>query len=101
MTIVYNERDVDIYRCFGSRKGKKEMRISSDYYVYPNAGWWHRVEESAKKLSNAELWYARRDCHEAAKANPETEGKYMDELSIYVTEINRRSRPDDYRIRRK
>jgi len=68
------------------------MRISSDYYVYPNIGWWHRKEEYAKKLSDAELWYARRDCYSAAQANTETEGKYMDELSIYVTEMNQRSK---------
>ncbi len=62
----------------------------SNYYIYPNAGWWETKAELAQKMNIAELYYSRRDCYDAAKANPETESKYMDELSIYITEINRR-----------
>lgn len=63
---------------------------SQAFYKYPFAGWWQTKEEKAKKMTLAELVYARKDCFEAAKANPNTEGKYMDELSIYAKEMNRR-----------
>jgi hypothetical protein len=70
------------------------MAITDSYYEYPNAGWWNSKAEIAKKMTDkmtdSALWFSRKDCHKAAKANPATEGKYMDELSIYVTEINRR-----------
>lgn len=57
---------------------------------WPHSGWWNSKEEKARKMTMAELAYARKDCFETAQANPETEGKYMDELSVYAMEMQRR-----------
>ncbi len=51
------------------------------------------------------LQYSIRDCREAAKAaqgwDAAGEGKYMDELSVYLTEVNKRgalAHPEHFNI---
>lgn len=60
---------------------------------------WNATKEKAQKMSNAELTYAIKDCGEAAKAadslewagalgyNSKSGGYYMDEASVYTTEV--------------
>lgn len=57
---------------------------------------WNATEARAKKMDISELSYAIRDCSAAAAAmlGQRMIGKdssyYVDELSVYVTELNRR-----------
>lgn len=55
---------------------------------------WNAKEAYAKKLTLAQLEYAIKDCIEARDAmkgwNPEKEGYYQDEASIYSQELKRR-----------
>jgi len=68
------------------------MTKSDTYYNYPNAGWWHSLENMAKGMQASELEYSRLDSFQAATKGVECNyGKYMDENSIYVREINKRS----------
>jgi len=63
----------------------------NEYLWIPTIDWDH-YEAKACEMSDAELHYARLDALKAAKANPETEGLYMDELSVYIKEqMNRRN----------
>lgn len=55
---------------------------------------WNALEEKAKKMAIVELMGAIKDCGDAAKAmrgwNPEAEGYYMDEASVYNRELRSR-----------
>jgi hypothetical protein len=66
--------------------------LNSNEYEYPNLGWWHLKEEIASKMTLDSLRWSRKDCDEAARANPDVEGKYRDEGSIYVREMNKREK---------
>lgn len=67
------------------------MEMSDAWNNWPGAGWWKRMEDKAKCMSLVQLHYARLDCHKAAQANPEREGYYKDEESIYAMEQRRRA----------
>lgn len=66
------------------------MEMSDAWNNWPGAGWWKRKEELASKMSDSELHYARLDCHKAGQANPERQGYYLDEGSVYNMEQMRR-----------
>lgn len=55
---------------------------------------WSEKEAYAKSLDVASLHYAIRDCEQAEAAmrgwNPEKEGWYADERSVYAAELRRR-----------
>ncbi len=61
---------------------------------------WSACKEKAERMSREALAYAISDCYKAAKAARlleayggkvlKTEGYYMDELSVYRQELNRR-----------
>lgn len=69
------------------------MAITDAYWEYPNAGWWHLKEKIAKKMSDAQLEYSRKDSFQAATIGvPENYGKYMDENSVYIQEIKKREK---------
>lgn len=55
---------------------------------------WTRWEERAKRMDNAALAFAATDAREAAVAcrgwNPEKEGYYDDQASIFAAELRRR-----------
>jgi len=58
---------------------------------------WNAEAAKAKEMTNTELWYAKRDAAETAKLwnNPETDpddnyGFYMDQVSVYHAELERR-----------
>jgi len=70
--------------------GVRKMEVSENYFKYPNAGWWNAKEEAAKKMTIAQLHYARLDCFKAGQANPERQGYYLDEGCVYATEQRRR-----------
>ena len=55
---------------------------------------WAHYEAKAKKMTDAELRYARLDAFQAAQAMrpAETEGLYMDEVSVYAREQDRRGK---------
>jgi hypothetical protein len=57
---------------------------------------WQEVAEKAVLMSYESLIYTIKDCREAAKAsrgwNPENEGYYDDEASVYVSELRRREK---------
>ena len=55
----------------------------------PSIDWAH-YEERAQTLTYEELEAARKDAFETARTNPETEGLYMDEMSVYALEMARR-----------
>ena len=50
---------------------------------------WNREEERAKRMTDEELQYSIKDAYEAAQAGM-NEGKYMDQISVYRQELNRR-----------
>jgi len=50
---------------------------------------WNREEARAKRMTDAELQFAIKDAYEAAKAGM-NEGKYMDQISTYRQELNKR-----------
>ncbi len=56
---------------------------------------WNLLEERASGMTDAELHYARLDCRKAEAAmkgwNPEAEGYYSDEASVYSRELRRRA----------
>jgi hypothetical protein len=58
---------------------------------------WSAVEAKAKKMTSAQLHYARLDCQKAAEAlhgaqvSGKDEGYYRDEASIYAREQYRRA----------
>lgn len=59
----------------------------------------------AAEMTIEGLQYSIRDCREAAKAaqgwDAAGEGKYMDELSVYLTEVNKRgalAHPEHFNI---
>ena len=62
------------------------------YNSYPNAGWWKVKQRIAHDMDENQLAFARADCFKASKCLAINEGKYMDELSIYATEQNRRNK---------
>jgi hypothetical protein len=58
---------------------------------------WNAEAAKAKNMTNAQLWYAKRDAAETARLwnNPDTDpdgnyGFYMDQVSVYHAEMNRR-----------
>jgi|DEB0MinimDraft_6_1074348.scaffolds.fasta_scaffold57436_2 hypothetical protein len=58
---------------------------------------WNAEAAKAKKMTNAQLWYAQRDAAETARLwnNPDTDpdgnyGFYMDQASVYSAERKRR-----------
>lgn len=51
---------------------------------------WDLKKELAKKKTKAELIFAINDCIAASKCLAENEGYYMDEASIYRTELGTR-----------
>lgn len=57
---------------------------------------WSSVAEKATLMSTESLIYTIKDCREAALAsrgwNPENEGYYDDEASVYASELRRRER---------
>jgi len=57
---------------------------------------WNQVAEKAVLMSTESLIYTIKDCREAALAsrgwNPENEGYYDDEASVYASELRRRER---------
>jgi len=57
---------------------------------------WKAVEEKAKGMTIEALRYAILDCREAAVAsrgfNPENEGYYSDEASVYSKEMIKRAK---------
>jgi len=57
---------------------------------WPHPGWWRMKEARAKGLTMEELWFARYDCNETAAVQPQNEGKYIDEATIYAREIKHR-----------
>ena len=71
-------------------KKSKGLRYEALESEWPNAGWWKQKEERARGMSIGALHHSRVDCDKAARANPETEGKYRDEGSIYAKEQSRR-----------
>lgn len=66
------------------------MEMSDSWNNWPGAGWWKRMEERAKGMSLADLHYARLDCFKAGQANPERQGYYLDEGSVYAMEQKKR-----------
>ena len=66
------------------------MAISNEYYEYPHPGWWHTKERIAKNMDVFSLNWSYADCCETAEINPETEGKYHDEASVYWRELKKR-----------
>lgn len=66
------------------------MDARNPYDIFPQAGWWNRKAEIAKGMTDSQLRFAMTDCREAARAGLENQGKYMDELSIYATELKTR-----------
>ena len=69
-----------------------------DYHAWPNYGWWTRKEELARKMTDAELAYARRDA--AAAAHACEDPKYLDEAGVYATEQRYRADPAHDRLRK-
>jgi hypothetical protein len=57
---------------------------------------WNEVAQKAVLMSTESLIFTINDCREAAKAsrgwNPENEGYYDDEASVYASELRRRER---------
>lgn len=57
---------------------------------------WNEVAAKAVLMSTESLIYTINDCREAAKAsrgwNPENEGYYDDEASVYASELRRREK---------
>ena len=51
---------------------------------------WERTAEHANALSGVELEYAHKDAIETAYANPEKEGFYHDQASVYRQELDAR-----------
>lgn len=72
--------------------------VRDDYYEWPHVGWWKSKESIAKNMTVSQLHYARLDCDKAARANPNTEGKYRDEGSIYAMEMRRRGQQKECSI---
>jgi hypothetical protein len=72
------------------RKTKMKNPVDYNSCEYGKPGWWNLKASIAKKMTDAGLLYSIYDCSEAAKCIPQNEGKYMDEMSIYQMEINRR-----------
>jgi hypothetical protein len=54
---------------------------------WPNQGWWKSKEDKAKGMTTDQLNYAQKDCHAAGRANPDNEGKYSDEGSVYARQL--------------
>jgi hypothetical protein len=50
---------------------------------------WKRVASKARKMTQAELEYAMKDCMECIKAGCDVE-YYSDEASVYRTELTKR-----------
>ena len=63
-----------------------------DPNTWPHFGWQKNKEAYARSLDNTELWGAILDCQKAAQICTNEQSKYMDELSIYRTETERRQR---------
>lgn len=57
---------------------------------------WNEVAQKAVLMSTESLIFTINDCREAAKAsrgwNPENEGYYDDEASVYASELRRRNK---------
>ena len=55
---------------------------------------WERYEEKARNMSVVELLFSIEDCRKASLAsrgwNPENEGYYDDEASVYFRELRKR-----------
>lgn len=63
--------------------------------LYATAADFEAWEARARTMSNAELFYAARDCRKAEEAmrgwNPIREGFYSDQASTYGMELKRRA----------